>query len=143
MGLVLDVKHEVAHLDVSPKSLRKFGLTVGGIFLVLALFAARKQWGSTFLITFVSAGSALAALGAALPQLLRATYRAWMGLSLCIGWVMSRIVLTIVFCVAIVPVAILGRIFHLPFSSIRKAPKQDSYWVARKPRSAGHFEEMF
>ena len=91
MGLVLDVKHEVAHLDVSAKSLRKFGLMVGGVFLLLALVALRKRWDASLLLTFLAAGSALALLGAALPTMLSAIYRVWMGLSLCIGWCMSRV----------------------------------------------------
>ena len=143
MGLGLDVKHEVAHLDVSAKSLRKFGLMVGGVFLVLALVAMRKKWDPSLLLSFLAAGSALALLGAALPTLLRAVYRLWMGLSLCIGWCMSRVLLTILFCLAIVPIALLGRALNLPFVKIRKAPKQDSYWEDHKPRSAKHYEEMF
>ncbi|MCE9520505.1 MAG: hypothetical protein K8R87_13240 [Verrucomicrobia bacterium] len=143
MGLVLDVKHEVAHLDVSEKSLRKFGLMVGGVFLLLALIALRKKWDPSLLLSFLAAGSALALLGAALPTLLRVVYRVWMGLSLCIGWCMSRILLTILFCLAIVPIALLGRVLHLPFMKIRQAPKRDSYWEDHKPRSAKHFEEMF
>ncbi len=143
MGLGLDVKHEVAHLDVSEKSLRKYGLMVGGVFLVLALVAMRKKWDPSLLLSFLAAGSALALLGAALPTLLRAVYRLWMGLSLCIGWCMSRVLLTILFCLAIVPIALLGRALNLPFVKIRKAPKQDSYWEDHKPRSAKHYEEMF
>lgn len=143
MSLVLDVKHEVAHLDVSEKSLRKFGLLVGGVFLLLAIIALRKQWNPSLLLSFLAAGSALALLGAALPVLLRAIYRVWMGMSLCIGWCMSRLLLTVLFCLAIVPIALLGRALKLPFVKIRKAPKQESYWEDHKPRSANHFEEMF
>ncbi len=143
MGLVLDIKHEVAHLDVSPKSLRKFGLMVGSVFLLLSVVALRKQWDPRVLLTFLAAGSALALLGATLPAMLSAVYRLWMGLSLGIGWFMSRILLTVLFCLAIVPVAILGRILQLPFVKIRKAPPQQSYWEDHKPRSANHFEEMF
>src|SRR5262245_32507493 len=134
MGLVLDVKHEVAHLDVSAKALRKFGLLIGAAFLLLALIALRKHWDAGLLLGFLGVGSALALLGAALPDLLGAVYRAWMALSLAIGWCVSRLLLTILFCLAIVPVAILGRIFHLPFTKIRRAPKLDSYWFDHPQR---------
>lgn len=143
MGLVLDVKHEVAHLDVSPRSLRKFGLLVGGVFLLLALIALRRQWNPTLLLSFLAAGSVLALLGAALPTLLRALYRGWMAASLSIGWCVSRLLLTLLFALAIVPVALLGRLLRLPFTQIRRPPKLPSYWTDPKPRSAGHFEEMF
>jgi hypothetical protein len=143
MGLVLDIKHEVAHLDVSAKSLRKFGLMVGGVFLLLAVIALRKKWDDGLLLTFLAAGSALALLGAALPTFLRTLYQWWMGLSLGIGWCMSRVLLTLLFCLAIIPVALLGRALNLPFVKIRKAPPKPSYWEDHKPRSANHFEEMF
>jgi hypothetical protein len=67
MGLVLDIKHEVAHLDVSAKSLRKFGLMVGGVFLLLAVIALRKKWDDGLLLTFLAAGSALALLARPCP----------------------------------------------------------------------------
>src|SRR6478752_5821426 len=110
MGLVLDVKHEVAHLDVSRKSLRQFGLMVGGVFLLLAIVALRKRWDAGLMLTFLAAGSALALLGVTLPHLLRFIYRWWMGLSLCLGWCMSRVLLTVLFGLAIVPIALLGRV---------------------------------
>lgn len=143
MSLVLDVKHEVALLDVSAKSLRKFGLMVGGAFLLLATIALRKKWDPSLLLTFLTAGSVLALLGASLPTMLRTLYRVWMTLSLCIGWCMSRVVLTLLFYLAIVPVAMLGRVFNLPFAKIRRPPKQDSYWIDHKPPSPNHFQEMF
>lgn len=143
MGLVLDIKHEVAHLDVSRKSLRQFGLLVGGVFLLLAIVALRKRWDAGLMLTFLAAGSFLALLAVTLPHLLRAVYRGWMTLGLGIGWCMSRVLLTVLFCLAIVPIALLGRVFHLPFTKIRRAPRQESYWEVHQPRSADHFKELF
>src|SRR5262245_45697891 len=102
MGLVLDVKHEVAQLDLSAKSLRKFGLMIGGAFLLLAMIALRKRWDAGLLLSFLAAGSALALLGAALPKVLAIVYRVWMTLSLAIGWCVSRLLLIILFSLAIV-----------------------------------------
>ena len=43
MGWINDVKHELSQVDVSKKSLRKFGITIGIIFILLALWFIYKD----------------------------------------------------------------------------------------------------
>ncbi len=143
MGLITDVKHEVAHLEVTPKSLRKFGLLVGSVFLFLAWVAWRKHWAPALGYVFVGVGSPLLLLGAVAPVLLRSIYVVWMTFSLSLGWFMSRVILTILFVLVLVPIGLLGRLIGLPFVKLRRPLKQDSYWVDHPARAANHHEEMF
>lgn len=143
MGLITDVKHEVAHLDVTPKALRKFGITVGAVFLLLAWFATHKHWNPTWRNLFLGLGASLMLFGLVLPPALRAVYRYWMTLSFCLGWCMSRVLLTILFFGAMVPVALLGRVLNLPFVRMRQKQTQDTYWLDHKARPSNHHEELF
>lgn len=143
MGLITDVKHEVAHLDVTPKSLRKFGLTVGAVFAFLGWFAMHRQWSPVWHYLFFGLGSPLMLFGLVLPTALRAVYRVWMTLSFSLGWCMSRVLLTLLFFGAMVPVALLGRVLNLPFVRMRQKQTQDTYWVDHKARPANHHEELF
>lgn len=143
MGLINDVKQEVAGLDLTRKSLRKFGLTVGTVFLLLAWMAASKHWDETLRFGFLGLGGFLALGGALVPGWLRGVYRGWMAMSLAMGWCVSRVLLTILFYAAILPVAIMGRVFRLPFTKMRRPPAADSYWVERTPRDLRHHAQMY
>jgi hypothetical protein len=143
MGLIADVKLEIAHLDLKSKALRNFGLLVGGVFVLLTGIGLWKHWPDACVWSFGMVGGSLMILGAVRPTLLRAVYRVWMTFSFSLGWCVSRILLTILFFGAIAPVALAGRLFGLPFASMRKFVKKDSYWVDHKPRAARHYEEMF
>ena len=76
-------------------------------------------------------------------MLLKPVHRAWMTLALVLGWCMSRMILTVLFIVAVIPVALLGRLLKLPFTQMRRAPARDSYWLDHPSRSARHHTDMF
>ena len=143
MGLITDVKHEAARLDVKRPALRKFGLSVGAVFLLLSWIALRKHWAEPVLYAFLGTGSFLVVFGAAAPAKLRAVYLAWMTMSLAIGWCVSRVLLTILFYLAIVPMALMGKIFRLPFAGMRRPPRSDTYWIPRPEREVRHHAQMY
>lgn len=143
MGLITDVKHETAQLDANRAALRKFGLSVGAVFLLLGWVAWRKQWAEPLLYGFAGAGGLLVLFGAIAPAKLRAVYLAWMTMSLAIGWCVSRVLLTILFYAAIVPVAIMGRIFRLPFTGLRSPRRSQTYWIQRPEREVRHHAQMY
>ncbi len=143
MGLITDVKHELTALDLQPKALRKFGLMVGGVLLLLTWIAWRRHWGTGWEMGLGISGGLLVIFGATFPALLRPVYRVWMGMSFTLGWFMSRVLLTLLFFGALVPVALVGKVLGLPFARMRRPEKRDSYWMERKPRPANHHEEMF
>lgn len=143
MGIRADVIHELTALDSSVKALRKFGLSVGGVFALLAVLGGWKHWPQAACLTFAILGGLLIGFGLVAPALLKAVHRAWMTLALVLGWCMSRLILTVLFVLAVIPVALLGRLLKLPFTQIRRAPPRDSYWLDSPPRSVRHHTDMF
>jgi hypothetical protein len=88
--------------------LRKFGLTVGGVFL---LIAAYSLWRDRDTVAMVAGGmgGVLAGLGAVAPTLLGPAYRGWMGLALLLSRVTTPIFMGIVYFVVITPIALIMR----------------------------------
>ena len=143
MSWISDVKIGVKELDLSKKSLRNFGLVVGGVFAAIALLAWFREWSrGVFVITAV-AGAFLISFGALLPRLLKNVYIIWMTFAIAIGWIVSRVLLIIVFYLAVVPMGVLGQIFGLPFVHLRKTPEKSSLWLRKKPRDRENYERMF
>ena len=123
------LRDEIRAIPVTPGKLRSFGLLIGG---VLGLIAAVVYWrGGAGALALLSGGVALAVIGLARPAWLRCVYIPWMGLALVLGFVMTRVLLTLVFVALFVPMGLLMRAFGrdpLKRTLDRSAP---SYWTRR------------
>jgi hypothetical protein len=113
---------------LTPAEGRKFGLVVGGAFLLLALLL----WRRTHVTAATVAGAVGAALflgGLAVPGQLGPVYRVWMGLAKAISKVTTPIVMSIIFFLVFTPAGFLVRLFgHRPLTHPRGA---GTYWHSR------------
>jgi hypothetical protein len=117
---------------------RKFGLTVGIAFLVLAGVALwrGKHTTSTILGTL---GALLILGGAAAPTRLGPVQRFWMGIAHAISKVTTPIFLAVIYFVVIAPAGFVLRLFgRKPLSPSPDAP---TYWVTRE-RKTNTADEM-
>ncbi|HYE57215.1 MAG TPA: SxtJ family membrane protein [Rhodothermales bacterium] len=130
-----EILTEWRHLDVSRAALRRFGRTVGLVFLALGAFVLwRRGWTLTPLPgTLLSVGAVLVGLGLAAPTLLRPVYRVWMLLAFALGFVMTRVLLTVVFFGVVTPIGLLRRALgHDPMRR-KRDPAASTYWLPRPP----------
>ena len=128
---------------LSNAELRKFGLTVGGAFVVLA---AVSWWRGHELPPRVLAtlGVALLVPGLVFPSLLGPVQRAWMGLAMVLGHVNTRIILTVVYYAVMTPVGLVMRLFHDPLDRTL-TDGRTSQWMRRTPQPVelGRYERQF
>ena len=111
---------------------RRFGVTVGGAFLVIAgIVWWRGHPNST--IAFGTLGLALTLAGLAIPTYLGPVERAWMALAHAISKVTTPIVMGIMYLVVITPIGLLRR--SIGGNPLNHAPVSGGFW---KARSAGH-----
>lgn len=90
------------------RELRSFGLIVGVILALIGLWPRILGVGSARDSVLVI-GVALVLLALAVPSLLRWPYRAWMALGHALGWVVSRVVLGVLFVFIFTPLGFLRR----------------------------------
>ena len=107
---------------------RKFGLTVGTAFLVLA---AIGWWRGRHVPVYIfsSVGVMLVAAGVLIPTQLGPVFRAWMGLAHGISKVTTPIVMGVIFFVVITPVGLLMRAFGR--NPMRHHAVKGSLWMER------------
>jgi hypothetical protein len=117
---------------LTPAEGRKFGLTVGGAFLVLG---AILQWRGRASASTVclAGGAALALAGLAVPTALAPVYRGWMGFAHLLSKVTTPIFMGVVYFLVITPMSLLMRLFGR--HPLVHRPMNDSYWVRREPHS--------
>ena len=114
----------------SRAALRRFGLTVGGAFLVLAL----ASWWRGHVLpprVFAAVGALLVVPGLVAPALLGPVERAWMAMAAVLGAVNTRILLTLVYVVVVTPIGWLRRLRGDPLNR-RLGTDAPSHWVPRE-----------
>lgn len=123
------IKEEFQKLDQTRKALRNFGLLVGSVFLLLGALLVWRHRGAGW--PFVTIGSVLIVMGAAIPTALKWVHTGWMILALAMGWVVTRVLLTIAFFLVVTPVGLLQRVFGKRAIEVAFRPDVGSYWEAR------------
>src|SRR5687768_5010123 len=104
-------------LKVTPRNLRKFGLSVGGVFCLLGLFFLwLYKWWYLWLLW---PGVSLIVLGTILPRSLKRIYFAWMTLAMVMGAVVSTILLVILFYFVVTPIGLFARVVGKDFLNLK------------------------
>ena len=94
---------------LSPAEGRKFGLLVGGGFLVLAAVSLLRHHPGP--VRWLAAlGVLLAGMGVARPSWLGPSYRAWMALGHALSRVTTPILMSIIFFLVVTPIGLLLRL---------------------------------
>lgn len=119
----------------------KFGWLFSGIFLAAFLYFQLEHAVSLSLLCgslalFFVLATVLA------PSRLDPLNRAWLSLSLFLGRVVSPIVLSIIFFVLIVPVALITRLFGRDVLLLKKR-QVPSYWVDKESIEPESFKNQF
>ena len=138
------IAEEIKALKTGRNELRKFGLTVGGVFGALALLFYFRH--KPAYILFAALSAPLVLLGMIFPRGLRIVYIGWMSMALVLGTVVSTILLSVFFYLVITPVGVLARLLGKDFLSLKLSPTAASYWMKRAATDAktkAHYEQQF
>lgn len=131
MSWIRDVAGDLSALDSSSKALRKFGITVGLVFLLLGLAVLWRVGMTNLMLIFSTAGGLLVLSGLIMPTVLKPIYIPWMGFAFAAGWLVSRLILILVFFLVIFPVGLLARLAGKQFLDRDFKQKRETYWVRR------------
>jgi len=129
-SLLQTVRAEVRALDPSPRALRSFGLVVGGVFFAVGALLWWRS-GGPWAWGLSGVGGLLVVLGVVLPVVLRPIRTAWMALAFALGFVMTKVLLTLVFVLAVTPTALALRLAGKDLLHRRPDPEAASYWLPR------------
>jgi saxitoxin biosynthesis operon SxtJ-like protein len=126
----------------SRQKLRSFGLVLASGFFVIGMWPTvfrhrdPTHWAVGLSLLF-------AAVGILIPHALKYVHRAWMTIGNVLGWINSKVLLTLVYYVVVTPLSLIMRLVgHDPMN--RKLDKgTETYRVNRQSRPASHMRHQF
>jgi len=134
---------ELKNIKNSKTEFRKFGISLGGLGLVLGLYLLwkNKTWVSPILII----SAFLLIIGIMIPNILKPFYFAWMTFATIIGWIMTRVILTVLFYIVVTPLGLILRMFGHRFLDLKIDSTRKSYWNYRSEKQieTNHYQKQF
>ena len=119
---------EIKNIPNSNKDIRSFGITIGIILIIISgllMYYNKEIYQIIGIIALTFVG-----LGLIIPVVLKPLYFVWMTFAAILGWVMTRVILSLVFYLIITPIALLTKLLGEDFLALKRA-ESDSYWNYR------------
>ena len=131
---------EIRDIPSSKADLRKFGATLGIFFALVSVFLFFKQKDFRVLL-FISLFFLFFAL--AWPAFLKPFQKMWMTLALAMGWVMSRVLLIVVFYGILTPIGFFLKIKGKDLLRQNWDKKEASYWLPHAAKDKASCEKQY
>jgi hypothetical protein len=132
-------KSELFQFDRSRRSIRRFGLLLAA--LILVYFTLRWVWRGELIWPGFAVGLLIGLLALVYWRGVRVIYIPWMVIVRIIGFIVTHILLAIVFYLIFTPVGLIRRL--LGWDPLQRRRTADSYWIQRDPDQQGDLERMF
>lgn len=125
------------------KEWRKFGI---GIAVILAVIATIQLIvGRELFIFFYGVSAFFLFFGLLLPIIIKPVYILFSYLGLILGWIMTRVILSILFYIVLTPIGLILRLFRKHLLDLKIDKKAETYWIGRKSekKRGNNFENQF
>lgn len=131
------------NLNFDRKNLRKFGITMGCVFILINSLIFIKHHHASLPASVVS--FVFFVLAAFIPAYLRPFYSLWMKFAFILGWINTRLILIIIFYLIFTPIGLMMRIFGQDALDKKLDKTKISYWKKRENKAfdPACFERQF
>ena len=127
---------------MTKKELRSFGLITGAIVLVIFGAAPWLISGKLHKLAFIIA-AVLWVPALILPMLLEPVYHGWMKFGHVMGWINTRIILSIMFYLIIAPIGLIMKILGKDPMRRKLDSSVESYRIESDKKDKNHVERVF
>ena len=134
------LKEEFKSIESTPKKVRNFGLLLSAILLMLGCWFWQSE--RFYYWYFLLAGGLLIIHVLSRPSLFEPIYRYWMRFSLVLGWVMTRVILTILFFAVFTPMSAVAKTTGKKFLDTSFRQETKSYWIKKVYGTANYTKQF-
>ena len=120
---------EIKNIKSEKSDLRKFGITIGIILMIISGFL---YWeGKESYQILLTIGVVLCGLGVMIPIILKPIYWIWMIFATILGWFMTRVILSLLYYWIMCPIGLISRLLGKQFLDLKWNKKDSTYWNYR------------
>ena len=125
------------------KELRKFAITMCVAFFLIGGFLFIKGKNAYLTIWIISSIFLLS--GLFLPKILKPIYIIWMVFANIMSWIMTRIILGILFFLVFTPMGLVSKIIGKEFVSLKWKIDKPTYWnyIVADDKTKRNYEQQF
>lgn len=129
------IREEVRNIKSGKKELRKFGITMGIVLMLLGGFSWWRE--KDYYFYFLAPASLFFLVALVIPFVLRPINKIWMTIAILMSWIMTRVILSILFYLGITPMGFLARLFGKDFLWLKFDKKiTNTYWIPRQRKKS-------
>tara|TARA_A100001015_G_C15025210_1_gene730115 strand:+ start:2208 stop:2600 length:393 start_codon:yes stop_codon:yes gene_type:complete len=126
---------------ISKKQLREFGMLIGLVFPILIGWLLPLLFGHEFRTWTLWVGITGLILGLIAPRLLYYPYKGWMAIGLTLEWFNSRIILSLVYIIVLLPISFVMRL--IGYDPLRRRRKGDKSYRENKQKHQTDLTRIF
>ena len=134
---------EIKNIKSKKNDIRNFGLIIGAVLIAIVMLLFWKEKQSYHILMTV--GVVLCVTSLILPVILKPFYFAWMTFAVILGWIMTRVILSLVFYGIITPIGLFSRLVGKEFLNLKLNKTENTYWNHRRKHSLkkANYEKQF
>ncbi|ESP63093.1 hypothetical protein SMITH_81 [Smithella sp. ME-1] len=120
---------EIKNIKGNKSDWKKFGITMGIILSIIGFFLLWKNNNYNYIL-FLAA--AFFITGLILPSILRPIYKAWMALAVVMNFIMTRVIMAVIFYLIVTPTGLIASLTGKKFLDMKIDKSAKSYWIIRE-----------
>ncbi len=125
---------------------KKFGIALGIILSIVATVLLLKK--KSIYIYFYGSGLFFILAALTVPIVVKPVFILFLYIAFVLGWVMTRVILSVLFYLAITPIGLILKFFGKRFLDLKFSRKKASYWLesaveASKEEGVKSYENQF
>lgn len=127
------------------KQFRDFGLMFGVVLTGIGLYQLYNDTAETARYVLWMLGGVFFITGLATPMVLKPIYTVWMKFAFALGWVNTRIIITLIFFLVVTPIGLIMRILKRDLLAEKINKNTETYWDDIEPVQSvkEHLERQF
>ena len=124
---------EIKNIKGNKSDWEKFGITMGKILSIIGFYLLWKKNNNYNYILFLAA--AFFITGLILPSILRPIYKVWMALAVVMNFIMTRVIMAVIFYLIVTPIGLIASLTGKKFLDVKIDKSAKSYWIVREKTS--------
>ncbi len=117
---------EIKNIKSNKKELKKFGKSVGLVLLLIGIVL--MIYSNTLFPIVIATGIFFLISAYFSPTILLPFQKIWMAIAVVLGYIMTRVILSILFYIVITPINLISRLFGKDFLDLKIEKDKKSYW---------------